>query len=104
MTAQAFPLPQALVRPAARPQKKAAPKRRSVAGPRNAFLGPRTLHPALDRAVSPRRRRESAEQRGSAAQAQELTWEPYGRALLVRQLGGGSLPEVPHGRAEDPRY
>jgi hypothetical protein len=104
MTAQAFPLRQELVRPAARPKKKAAPKRRSVAGPLKALIGPRTLQQALDRAVSPRRRHEMAEQSGYDAQAQKLTVEPYLRALLVRQLVGGSRHEVQHGMAHDPLY
>jgi hypothetical protein len=104
MTAQAFPRQQALVRPAARPKKKAAPKRRSVAGPLRALIGPRNLQQALDRAVSPRRRREIAEQSGYDAQAQKLTVEPYLQALIVRQLVGGSLHDLQHGMAEDPLY
>ena len=104
MTAQTFPIQQELVRPAARPKKKAAPKRRSVAGPLKALVGPRTLQQALDRAVSPRRRREIAEQRGYDAQAQKLTFEPYLRALIVRQLVGGSLHDLQHGMAHDPLY
>ena len=104
MTTQAFPIRQELVRPAARPKKKAAPKRRSVPGPLKALVGPRNLQQALDRAVSPRRRREIAEQSGYDAQAQKLTFEPYLRALRVRQLVGGSLHDVQHGRAHDPLY
>jgi hypothetical protein len=104
MIAQAFPIQQELVRPAARPKKKAAPKRRSVPGPLKALIGPRNLQQALDRAVSPRRRREIAEQSGYDAQAQKLTFEPYLRALIVRQLVGGSLHDVQHGMAHDPLY
>lgn len=104
MTAQVFPIQQELVRPAARPKKKATPKRRSVAGPLKALIGPRNLQQALDRAVSPARRREIAEQSGYDAQAQKLTFAPYLRALIVRQLVGGSLHDVQHGMAHDPLY
>lgn len=104
MTAQAFPIPQELVRPAARPPKKPTPQRRPVAGPLKALVGPRTLQQALDRAVSPRRRREIAEQSGYDAQAQKLTFDPYLRALLVRPLVGGSLHDLQHGMACDPLY
>jgi hypothetical protein len=104
MTAQAFPIRQELVRPAARRQKKAAPKRRSVPGSLKALVGPRNLQQALDRAVSPQRRREIAEQSDYDAQAQKLTFEPYLRALVVRQLMGGSLHDLQHGMAHDPLY
>ena len=102
MTPPAFPIPQQLVRPAARPKKKPAPPRRAVAVPLKALGGPRTLSQALDHAVSPQRRREIAEQSGYDAQAQKLTFEPYLRALVVRQLLGGSLHELRHGMATDP--
>jgi hypothetical protein len=93
MTPTAFPIQQKLVRPAARRRKKPAPKRRSVAGPLTALVGPKTLQQALDRAVCPHRRREIAQQSGYDAQAQNLTVEPYLRALVVRPLVGGSLQD-----------
>lgn len=92
------------MRPAVRPKKKPVPKRRSVAGPLQAVVGPKPLQQALDRAVSPRRRREIAQQSGYDAQAQQLTFEPYLRALVVRQLMGGSLQELQQGMAPDPLY
>jgi DDE family transposase len=104
MTPTAFPIAQQLVRPAARPKKKNAPPHRPVAGPLKALVGPRTLQQALDRAVSPARRREIAEQSGYDAQAQKLTFEPYLRALIVRQLVGGSLHDLQQGMAHDPLY
>jgi hypothetical protein len=104
MTPPAVPGAQQLVRPAARPKKKNAPPRRPVAGPLKALVGPRTLQQALDCAVSPARRREIAEQRGYDAQAQKLTFEPYLRALIVRQLVGGSLHDLQQGMAPDPLY
>jgi Transposase DDE domain len=104
MTPTAFPIAQQLVRPAARPKKKNAPRRRPVAGPLKALVGPRTLQQALDRAVSPARRGEIAEQRGYDAQAQKLTFAPYLRALIVRQLVGGSLHDLQQGMAHDPLY
>jgi hypothetical protein len=104
MIAQVFPIRQELVRPAARPRKKQALPRRPVAGPLKALIGPRNLQQALDRAVSPRRRREIAEQRGYDGQAQKLTFEPYLRALVVRQLMGGTLHDLQHGMAYDPLY
>jgi IS4 transposase len=58
----------------------------------------------LDQAVSPRRRQEIAEQSGYDAQAQKLTFEPYLRALLVRQIEGGSLHDLQEGMARDPLY
>jgi hypothetical protein len=67
-------------------------------------VGPRNLSQALDRAVPPQRRREIAQNSGSDAQAQKLTFEPYLRALLVRQSRGGTLPDLQHGRAADPLY
>src|SRR5262245_14331922 len=104
MTPTAFPIPQKLVRPAARPKKKDAPKRRPVAGALKALVGPRNMQQALDRAVSPQRRCEIAQQSGYDAQAQKLTFEPYLRALIVRQLVGGSLHDLQHGMAHDPLY
>jgi IS4 transposase len=93
-----------LLRPAQRAQLNKAPKRRQVAGPLKAFVGPRTLGRALDHAVSPRRRQEIAEQSGYDAHAQKLTFEPYLRALLVRQIEGGSLHDLQAGMARDPLY
>jgi len=104
MTPPVFPIAQQLVRPAARPKKKHVPPRQPVAGPLKALVGPRTLQQALDRAVSPRRRREIAAQSGYDAQAQKLTFEPYLRALVVRQLMGGTLHDLQHGMAYDPLY
>src|SRR5919108_4859723 len=104
MTSTPFPIEQKLVRPAARPQQKPLPTRRAVAGPLKALVGPKPLQQALDRAVAPQRRRESAEQSGYDAQAPKLTFEPYLRALLVRQLMGGSLHDLQHGMMEDPLY
>jgi hypothetical protein len=104
MTPTAFPIQQKLVRPAPRRKIKPTSKRRPVAGPLKALVGPKTLQQALDRAVSPHRRREIAEQRGYDAQAQKLTFEPYLRALVVRQLVGGSLHDLRHGMAQDPLY
>jgi IS4 transposase len=75
-----------------------------VAGPLKALVGPRNLSQALDRVVSPQRRREIAQQSGYDAQAQKLTFEPYLRALLVRQLVGGTLHDLQHGMAADPLY
>lgn len=104
MTPTTFPIEQQLVRPAARPQPKPVPTRRAVAGPLKALVGPKPLQQALDRAVSAQRRREIAEQSGYDAQAQKLTFEPYLRALVVRQLMGGSLHDLQHGMAHDPLY
>jgi hypothetical protein len=104
MTTPSFPISQQLVRPAARPQPKLTSPRRPVAGPLKALVAPQTLSRALDRAVSPRRRREIAEQSGYDAQAQKLRFEPYLRALIVRQLEGGSLHDLRHGMAQDPLY
>src|SRR5262249_40570916 len=104
MPVQVFPIPQELVRPAARPKKKPVPKRRSVAGPLKPLVGPKPLQQALDHAVSSQRRREIAEQSGYDAQAQKLTFEPYLRALIVRQLMGGSLHDLQDGMAHDSLY
>ena len=104
MAKQADPIGTEIIRPAQRPQTKPATKRRKVAGPVKAFLGPRTLGQALDQAVSPRRRQEIAEQSGYDAQAQKLTFAPYLRALLVRQIEGGSLHDLQDGMARDPLY
>jgi hypothetical protein len=75
-----------------------------VAGPLKALVGPRNLSQALDQAVPPQRRRAIAQQSGYDAQAQKLTFEPYLRALVVRQLMGGSLQDLQHGMAHDPLY
>jgi IS4 transposase len=104
MPKESNPICSKLLRPATRPQPKPASKRRKVAGPLKAFVGPRTLGQALDQAVSPRRRREIAQQSGYDAQAQKLTFEPYLRALLVRQIEGGSLHDLQEGMARDPLY
>jgi hypothetical protein len=94
MTSTTFPIEQKLVRPATRPQQKPVSTRRAVAGPLKALVGPKLLQQALDRAVAPQRRREIAEQSGYDARAQKLTFAPDLRALLVRQLRGGSLHET----------
>ncbi len=84
MTTDPTPFGKELIRPAKRPQqKKAAKRRKQVAGPLKAFVGPRNLEQALDHAVPPHRRQEIAEQSGYDARAQKLTFEPYLRALLV---------------------
>ncbi len=62
------------------------------------------MQQALDQAVSPQRRREIVQRSGYDAQAQKLTFEPYLRALLVRQLVGGNLHDLQHGMAADPLY
>jgi IS4 transposase len=93
-----------LLRPAKRSQTNKAPKRRKVAGPLKAFVGPRTLGQALDQAVAPRRRQAIAQQSGYDAQAQKLTFAPYLRALLVRQIEGGSLHDLQDGMGRDPLY
>jgi hypothetical protein len=98
------PLRPELIRPAKRPQTKKATKRRNVAGPLKALVGPRALGQALDQAVAPQRRQEIAQQSGYDAQAQKLTFEPYLRALLVRQIEGGSLHDLQDGMARDPLY
>ena len=93
-----------LLRPAKRPKPNKTPKRRKVVGAVKAFVSPRTLGQALDQAVSPQRRQEIAEQSGYDAHAQKLTFEPYLRALLVRQIEGGSLHDLQAGMARDPLY
>ena len=100
---EAFTLPQ-LIRPAARGQHNRSDKRRAVAKHLKAVVGPRNLGQALDQAVPVRRRREIAQQSGYDAQAQKLTFEPYLRALLVRQIVGGSLHDLQHGMAQDSLY
>jgi hypothetical protein len=70
------PLRQELSRPAKRPKTKKAAKRRKVAGPLKAVVGPRALGQALNQAVPPQRRREIAQQSGYDAQAQKLTFAP----------------------------
>jgi Transposase DDE domain len=104
MATQESSLQHEIVRPA-KPRKptKATP-RRTVAGPLKALVGPRNLSQALDQAVSPARRRAIAQQSGYDAQAQKLTFEPYLRALVVRQLVGGTLHDLQHGMAADPLY
>ena len=97
MTKHSDPVGTELIRPATRLKTNKATKRRKVAGPLKAFVGPRTLAQALDQAVSPQRRQEIAEQSGYDAQAQKLTFEPYLRALLVRQIEGGSLHDLQDG-------
>lgn len=67
-------------------------------------MGPGPRGQALDQAVSPWRRREIAEQSGYDAQAQKVTFEPYLRALLVRQIEGGSLHDLQAGMARAPWY
>jgi|SRR5215831_13628529 len=104
MTTQESPLRSEIVRPALRGKKAKAAKRRKVAGPGKAFLGPRNLQQALDQAVPPQRRRAIAQSSGYDAQAQKLTFAPYLRALLVRQLVGGTLHDLQQGMAEDPLY
>ena len=95
---------QKLIRPAPRRQQKRGGKRRPVANHLKAVMGPRNVGQALDQAVPPRRRREIAQQSGYDAQAQKLTFEPYLRALLVRQIVGGSLHDLQHGMAQDALY
>jgi IS4 transposase len=95
MAATPSPLRQEIVRPA---------KRRKAAGPAKALVGPRNLRQALDRAVPAKRRREIAQSSDYDAQAQKLTFEPYLRALLVRQFTGGSLHDLQHAMAQDPLY
>jgi Transposase DDE domain len=104
MAAQNSPLRQEIVRPAKRRPPTPAKPRRAVAGPLKALVGARTLSQALDRALSPQRRWEIAQQNGYDAQAQKLTFEPYLRALLVRQIEGGSLHDLQDGMARDPVY
>lgn len=95
MATPSTPFQQELHRPA---------KRRSVAGPLKAFVTPQNLTQALNRAVPPQRRRAIAQQSGYDDRAQKLTFEPYLRALLVRQFVGGNLHDLQQGMAEDPLY
>src|SRR5215208_3376270 len=104
MPKQADPIRTELLRPAKRSQTNKAATRRKVAGPVKAFVGPRTLGQALDQAVPRRRRQEIAQQSGYDAKAQKLTFAPYLRALLVRQIEGGSLHDLQEGMARDPLY
>lgn len=104
MAAQESSLRQEIVRPAKPHKQTKATPRRQVAGPLKALVGPRNLGQALDQAVSPQRRRAIAQQSGYDAQAQKLTFEPYLRALLVRQIVGGTLHDLQHGMAADPLY
>ena len=104
MAKQADPIGTKLIRPTTRPQTNKTSTRRPVAGSLKAFVGPRTLGQALDQAVPPARRQAIAEQSGYDAQAQKLTFEPYLRALLVRQIEGGSLHDLQAGMARDPLY
>jgi len=55
---------------------------------------------ALDQAVAPRRQAR-AQQSGDDAQAQQLTFAPYLRAWLVRQMAGGWLHDLQEGMARD---
>jgi hypothetical protein len=77
-------------------------KRRKVAGPLTALVGPHNLSRALNKAVAVKRRREIAQNSGYGARAQKLTFAPYLRALLVRPCTGGSLHDPQPGRAHDP--
>src|SRR5919198_4078278 len=95
MVAKPSPLRKELVRPA---------KRRKVAGPAKALVGPRNLSQALNQAVPAKRRREIVQSSDYDRQAQKLTFEPYLRALLVRQFTGGSLHDLQHAMAQDPLY
>jgi hypothetical protein len=76
MTTQTGLFRQELIRPAKRRKNVKAAKRRKVAGPLKAFVGPRNLEQALDQAVPPARRQAIAQQSGYDAQAQKLTFEP----------------------------
>jgi len=104
MTQPTDPFSTELIRPAKRPTTPKAAKRRKVAGPLKAFVGPRTLAQTLDHAVPPARRQAIAQQSGYDEQAQKLTFAPYLRALLVRQIAGGSLHDLQDGMAHDPLY
>lgn len=104
MPKQADPIRTKLIRSATRPQTKKAGQRRKVPGPLKAFVGPRTLGQALDQAVPPPRRQAIVQQSGYDARAQKLTFAPYLRALLVRQIAGGSLHDLQDGMARDPLY
>jgi IS4 transposase len=104
MPKQADSIRTELIRPAKRSKRQKATKRRKVAGPGKAFVGPRTLGQALDQAVPRQRRQEIARQSRYDAQAQKLTFEPYLRALVIRQIAGGSLHDLQDGMARDPLY
>lgn len=104
MATKESPLRKEIVRPAKRRKKAKAAKRRPVAGAVKALVGPHNLSKALDQAVPPQRRRQIAQSSDYDAQAQKLTFEPYLRALLVRQFMGGSLHDLQQGMAEDPLY
>lgn len=95
MAVKPLPLRKEIVRPR---------KRCKVVGPAKALLGPRNLNQALNRAVPAKRRQAIAQASGYDAQAQKLTFEPYLRALLVRQFTGGSLHDLQHAMAHDPLY
>ena len=64
MPKPADPIRTEIIGPANRPQTNKAPKRRKVAGPGKACVGPRTLAQALDQAVAPQRRQAIVEQSG----------------------------------------
>lgn len=104
MPKETAPIRTELIRPAKRPKPTRTVKRRKGAGAVKAFVGPRTVGQALDQAVAPRRRQEIGAQSGYDAHAQKLTFEPYLRALLVRQIAGGSVPDLQEGMARDPLY
>jgi Transposase DDE domain len=104
MTTPPSPLRKEIVRPAKPRQQQPAKPRRPIAGPLKALVSPRNLSQALDRAIAPQRRREIAEQSGYDAQAQKLTFVPYLRALILRQILGGSLHDLQQGMAQDPVY
>jgi hypothetical protein len=104
MAAQEVFLRQELVRPARRDKQVRGVRRRKVTGPLKALVGPQNRSRVLDRAVSPRRRHEIVQASGYDAQAQKLTFQPYLRALVVRQIRGGTLHDLQHGMAEDPLY
>jgi IS4 transposase len=104
MAPQEAPLRKEIIRPAQPRKATKTPPRRSVAGPVKALVGPRNLSQALDQVVSRQRRQEIVAQSGYDAHAQKLTFEPYLRALLVRQIVGGSLHDLQHARARDPLY
>jgi hypothetical protein len=76
MPTHSDPLRTELSRPTKRPQTNKATKRRKVAGPWQACVGPRALGQALDQAVAPQRRQEVARQSGDDAQAQKVTFAP----------------------------
>jgi hypothetical protein len=104
MVTKESPLRKEIVRPAKRGKKAKGTKRRKVEGPVKALISPENLSKALDQAVPPQRRRQIAQSSDYDAQAQKLTFEPYLRALLVRQFMGGSLHDLQQGMAEDPLY